>query len=318
MSNSTRIEIVLNGLDGSNPLAFLAALGTLRTLSHALPTMPIKMSWQSGQHWMPMIVTETAVDQTAILDMLESQLVGKHDRPEFTTLGNDLSVTPLAFQAFAKSVATAASHSDRSSADFAAAYGCESTISASSTSETIQDTALRTMAGAGHQHFLGFMRNIIDATTRRHLDKTLFATWVYDDPVQNLTLRWDPVDDIRYALQWRNPSGDPRRRSSGNMLGANRLAIEGLPLFPTMPVGSRLATTGFQGNRSSSTYWTWPIWKSPLTIDVVRSLLAYRLIQDHTPPRDELLQIGVVEVFRSRRLTIGKVRNLTPARSVGH
>ena len=37
--------LVLNGLDGANPLAFLAALGTLRGLTLAWPERRIRLSW---------------------------------------------------------------------------------------------------------------------------------------------------------------------------------------------------------------------------------------------------------------------------------
>jgi hypothetical protein len=148
------------------------------------------------------------------------------------------------------------------------------------------------MAGAGHQHFLGFMRNIIATTTAEHLRKTLFDPWRYDDPVQNATLRWDPADDSRYALQWRNPSGDPSRRSSGSMLGANRLAIEGLPLLPTSPQSFGLATTGFRGRKSSDTFWTWPVWSIPLDLHTVRSLLAHSELQADQPNHEILRSIG--------------------------
>src|SRR5947209_20011034 len=115
------------------------------------------------------------------------------------------------------------------------------------------------MSGAGHQHFLEFMKWIVERTGPDHLEKTLFRPWRYDDPVQNQTLRWDPADDVRRALRWRDPSGDPQRSRRGGMLGANRLAIEGLPLLPTIPVGRTLRTTGFSGRGSGTTYWTWPL-----------------------------------------------------------
>lgn len=151
-----------------------------------------------------------------------------------------------------------------------------------------------------------------------------------------LSLRLDPLDDKRYALLARDPSGDSSRQSGGSVQGANRLAIEALPLFPTVAVGKQLHTTGFRGQRASDTYCTWPIWTCPATLDVVRNLLSLRdlaflgwpIPPDATPTeqraaarrerqsRMRLQELGVAEVFRSQRLTINKVRNFTPARSV--
>jgi hypothetical protein len=99
------------------------------------------------------------------------------------------------------------------------------------------------------------------------------------------------------------------------VLGANRLAIESLPLLPTIPVGSTLRTTGFTGQGSRDTFWTWPIWEGLLPLDVVRSLLALRELQRPEPSRSMLVQMGVVEIYRSQRLTVGKFRNFAPAAS---
>jgi hypothetical protein len=231
------------------------------------------------------------------------------DHPAWT-LGLDLNVTPEQFRDFAQRAAAHFHESgDRTWADFASSFGCESTLT---TDGKIQDTALRTMSGAGHQHFVQFMALIVQKTTADHLRKALFEPWRYDDPVEKSTLRWDPADDIRRALQWRDPSGDPERRKRGNMLGANRLAIEALPLLPSIPVRNELRTTGFSGRGSTGTFWTWPIWSTPISVDVARSLLATAEVQ-HEPDSLDLRARGVAQVMRSKRLTIGKFRNFTSA-----
>lgn len=310
---NTAHHLVMPGLNGSNPLGFLAALGTLRIATAAFPDHTVRMAWHQDEHWIPTISFGELVDQSRFVHGLADFMREAANRPEFTALGDDLSISGAAFRCFAKDAAANASRTDRTTADFAAAFGCETTLLENG---NIQDTSFRTMAGAGHQHFLGSMRNIINATTADHISKTLFKTWRYDDPLQALSLRWDPGDDIRYALQWQNPSGDSTRRLTGSMLGANRLAIEGLPLFPTAPRGDRLTTTGFQGSRSTDTFWTWPIWVAPLPLDTVRSVLAIDELQREIPIRSRLLEMGVAEIYRSQRLTIGKVRNFTPGRSV--
>jgi hypothetical protein len=310
-------ELDLFGLEGSNPLAFLAALGTLRTLSLSWPNRLVRLSWRPVDGWRPALHFTTPTCADEVLGTLASRLSGAHDQLQFNAIGDDLTVAPSVFREFVQLAATVATTADRVAADFAAAFGCECIMTENADKPTIQDTALRTMAGAGHQHFLGFMRNVIRATQPEHLRKALFEPWRYDDPVTNLTLRWDPVDDVRYALRWRNPSGDPTRKSAGSVLGANRLAIEGLPWFPTAPqANGRLATRGFRGHRSTNTFWTWPIWERPATADTVRSLLALRELQEDRPPRGSLKSRGISEVFRSQRLTIGKVKNFTAGESV--
>jgi hypothetical protein len=171
---------------------------------------------------------------------------------------------------------------------------------------TVQDTAFRTMSGAGHQHFIGSMHELAICTDREHLRRTLLAAWDYGDGKP--TLRFDPLDDRRYALRWNDPSSDGIR----TMRGANRLAIEALPLLPTCPVGQRLATTGFNAFK----FWTWPVWESWLSLDVTRTLLALDELQQETPNRRVLFARGVREIFRCERITVGKFRNFTPASAV--
>jgi hypothetical protein len=53
------------------------------------------------------------------------------------------------------------------------------------------------------------MRNIVSNTTIETLRQSLFEPWAYRDPLRNLTLRRDPADDSRYALQWSHMSNEP-------------------------------------------------------------------------------------------------------------
>lgn len=303
----------LAGLDGSNPLAFLAALGTLRSLTLAWPDRRVRMGWRDVGGWRPSLEVDPPAAPDAIVRALDARLKTMCDHPVWS-LGPDLSVTPQQFRDRCAGPAAAAARSsgDRTWADFAASFGCEALATDSG---TIQDTALRTMSGAGHQHFLEFMKVIAGRTEADHLEKALFRPWRYDDPVEKQTLRWDPVDDVRRAHRWRDPSGDPQRKRRGGMLGANRLAIEGLPLLPSIPVRRRLRTTGFTGTGRDDTFWTWPIWAAGLPLDVVGSLLAHpELKEPHLTPT--LQALGVVERYRSRRLTVDKFRSFTPGQPV--
>ena len=74
-----------------------------------------------------------------------------------------------------------------------------------------------------------------------------------------------------------------------------------------------MKTTGF--TRDYRTHWfSWPIWGPYIGIDLMRSLLALAGIQEREPDRTILHGMGVVEVYRSRRIANGKYRNFLPAR----
>lgn len=310
--------LILAGIDGANPLAFLAALGTLRTLSLAWPQSGVKMAWTAHTGaWRPILSASVALTEDGIVAIFAERLSRMADHPALAFADN-LNVKPPAFRTFAEAAKAAAMKADDVdggiAADFAAAFACDVLATEEG---AVQDTALRTMSGAGHQHFLAFMRSIVKQTGPEHLRKALFARWTYDDAVTNQTLRWDPADDSRYALRWRDPSGDPARKKGGGMLGANRLAIEGLPLVTCAPVGATLRTTGFTGSGARSTFWTWPIWTCPVGLDVCRSLLAHAsLLGDKPNEHIHLRALGVTAAFRSQRITVGKFRNFAPATSV--
>ena len=296
--------LVLNGLDGSNPLGFLAALGVLRTL--ALKDVPgdWRMRWRisSGGVWTPVLDGSSKVEKGAFIDLLLSAL-RRDQTPEFS-FSKNLNVTVSKFRQVAEAAKTNASSGNRRFADFVASFGCDAIMA--NKGSAIQDTALRTMSGAGHQHFLGTMSELVVKIQDSDLQRSLFEKWDYAD--EKLGLRWDPVEDRRYALRWGNPSGDATR----TMRGANRLAIESLPLLPSIPVGRKLQTTGFS-RRDRAIMFSWPIWVRSIGLDVTRSLLAYPQMQDSLPDQRVLRSMGVAEVYRSERITVGKFRNLTHA-----
>jgi CRISPR-associated endonuclease/helicase Cas3 len=300
-------ELPCPGIDGSNPLGFLAALGLLRTLDAVLG-QSVKLKWQTQSGWIPVFELDSQLTESEVAQLLHAELHNRQDAPHFNDLGKNTTVPQSEFRQVLASALKDASADNRTTVDFYAAFGSDGLVSEND-GQTIQDTALRTMAGAGHQHFLETMSNVIATCEPEHLQKTLFDLWTYDDPTQTLSLRFDPLDDNRYALQWRNPSGDPDRKKRGSMLGANRLAIEAIPFFTTAPGTRHLQTTGFRGHRSSDTFFSWPIWTVPLTSRVIQSLLA----STELATQATLFERGVACVFRSQRITVGKVRNFTPA-----
>ncbi len=306
-----RAQIELRGIDGSQLLGFLAALGTLRmaTLMQPSSVLPLRprLSWGTPHSMTtPIIQLPWECDRQDFAVQLAESLRLSSSRTEFS-FAVDLSVAHEVFREFSIQVADASTEVDRAGVDFAAAFGSDAQWK---DAVTISDTAFRTMAGAGHQHFLGFMSNILRTVEAAHVSKSLYSDWRYDDPVEKLTMRWDPIDDVRYALRWRNPSGDPIRRSQGSVLGANALAIMALPLFPTVPQSDGLETTAFRGRRASSTFVAWPLWSQSLTIDSVRSFLAMDCGKLSLLERTAA---GINRCFRAQRLTIGKVRNFSPA-----
>jgi hypothetical protein len=295
-------EIPLPGLDGANPLGFLAALGTWRTTEAILPGT--RMYWKPlGGHWAPSLRAQKQHSEEELACALHTELRKMKDHPVFT-FANNLKLTPAEFSAEAEEALKRFFEGyDLASVAFLAAFG--SSITTNDQGD-IEDTGLRTMSGAGHQHFVKTMNDLARITTAEQIHEALFDAWTYPD--EKVGLRWDPGEDKRYALAWKNPSTD----ATMTQRGANRLAIEALPLLSTAPVSSHLETTGFSGHKSNNTFFTWPIWDAPVSLDTGRSLLALIELQSEAPDPAILDARGICAAYRSQRITTGKFRNFTP------
>jgi hypothetical protein len=99
------------------------------------------------------------------------------------------------------------------------------------------------------------------------------------------------------------------------MRGANRLAMEALPMLPTMPTRVGLQTTAFRGKGRRGTFFIWPIWSAPANCDVVRSLIGQSIALEEKD-RTCRSALGIAAMFRSQRITTGKFRNFTPAQGI--
>jgi hypothetical protein len=290
-------EVELTGIDGSNLLGFLAALGVLRVLSSKVPE--VRMSWRENSWWTPLLHSDLH-DSEAVLTTVAPLVCGPSTLNEACRIGTDLRFSRQEFRKILHDCG-----SDPARAGFLCALGSDAF--GNGKEDQISDTEFRTMSGAGHQHFLGTMAELADTTQLDHVRRALFEPWDYADG--RPSLRWDPADYRPHALRSEDPSGDPVR----TMRGANRLALEALPLFPTAPAGRQLRTAGFMF-RDGAIEITWPIWTEALDLDTVRSLLTLRDLQDS---RTEMLERrGIAEAFRATRFTEGKFRNFSPGRSI--
>jgi len=315
-TTKTTNSLLLNGLQGGNLLAFLASVGVLRTLAVTEPEKQWKLSWEkNGAGWSPVLYGMGVANPEELIEILHPALQKMHkcalmqDQLELQEHKDTAKIPCHNFRKIAMEAQNNSLFSDRTYADFIAALGSEC-IPESKKDNSIQDTALRTMSGAGHQHFLETMRLLIKKTDKNHLRSALFKTWAYSD--EKLGLRWDPQEDRRYALRWKDPKNSSKDNQIKTMYGANRLAVEALSLFPAMACGEHLETTGFSKIKRRD-FFSWPIWSAPVDVYSMMSLLALDNLQDSGWSGVKLYKRGVVEVYRSERITKDKYRNFTVA-----
>jgi len=305
--------LVLSGLDGANPLGFLAALGTLRLVDDLYPGAT--MHWEQHGGWRPVLTLPEPVEPGAFAARLLA--VSPPDRRAIT-FADDVKVPYREYEGFLHE-ARPEGFPDRQFSDFLTAYADSGVrIEGGPNAGKTKPTAFYMIAG--RQRLLEIVRNIVAVTTLGHVRKALFDPWRYDDPLDKLGVRWDPQDDVRYALRARDPSGDPARGRAGSVLGANRLAFEALPFFPSFPRRGRLATTGFvvreknaETQTERQTFLTWPLWGARLGIDPVRSLLASGVLTTPELRDTDTSGLGVLAVFRCEKIANGDYSNLSPA-----
>lgn len=304
MTKSSGPGLMLNGLDGSNPLGFLAAVGVLQVVSDSNKTA--RMQWVfAADGWRPMltgsgssrdefcVVLHTSLSEasTAIFDIGKTQQ-GSRQSNKF----------PFAADRFvdALKAAIVRTHAeDRREVDMLAAFGMELHPDKQAVFQCTRFKMVRS-GDSNSQGMLFYAKALRDGLDRRMLQRTLFDAWDYGD--EGYRLRWDPIEDQRYALRWRDPS--PGRGPSksgatdgpGTMIAANCLAVEALRCFPVMPEGARARTTGFHNVQSRTTF-VWPIWTVPLAVETVRSLLSLSDLEKTPLDRSALVARGVDEVY---------------------
>lgn len=301
------MSLTARGLDGSNLLGFLAALGTTRLLHAGFPDAGVKLAWVWQGQWVPSWSGVPNASEETIVQTLERELKRRAEAPEYR-LDESLLLTPQAFRRFAVE-----NGSDNEALEFLVAFASDGCVT---DKDVLETTTFRSMTGAGHLVFLGSVLTLCRETTAQDIRGALFSPWEYKDPPPSM--RWDPIDDRRYAYRWDNPS----KAAIYSVRGANRLAIEALALFPTVPQARGLRTTCCQ-RKGRDFFISWPVWKPSLNVPTIKSLLTTINWSgltpegpDHKQRVRELAGRGIGQVFRVRRFWSGKFLNFSASTAV--
>lgn len=282
-------SVELSAIDGSNPLGFLAAAGALRLLQLSRRSLEVRLAWvRAGATWRP-VLSGPANGEELLGDLESAPWVQATQLLD--ALGLDLTVAPGVYRTFAAAAAT-----DYALSPFAAAFGSEACVE--DRADRIQRTQFCFITGSGHQHFIGTVAELAKCATRTHLQQALFGPWRRE---RGKSMRWDPGDAAEYALL----AADPGPEGASAVWGANRLAVEALPLLPTAPRLRGLLTAGFgdtAGLRELA--FTWPIWSAPTGLAEIGALLGRAELARPLPDPAVLRELGVAAVFRAARVRI--------------
>jgi len=323
-------EIVLTGLDGANPLAFLAALGTLRTLTAAWPDRNVRLGWTvTLGAWRPFLLMNSEASPDEIVETVNDRVPRTADlfppqlRAESEAAGpqgggsakwkGKLRFPPGLLARHVRSTATASSWDDRTALDFMAAWASDAVVERVDGIEVAQKTTFDFTSG--QQSFIDLVEKLALCVDADDIRNALFGPWTYT-PDPGISLRWDPIDEARqYALQAIDPA-DGNKNPIVSVPGANLLAAAGLAYFPVIPVEDGVEQPGI-ARFGSGRAFRWPIWEAAVSSDTVRSLVALAELCEDAPDRSSLRAMGIPVVYQANIvMPSGRYRNFTPAQAI--
>jgi hypothetical protein len=293
-------DLVLKGLNGSNPLAFLAALGALEGAGGA--TGSVRLAWHYDGEWHP-VLTCDAADLDELVDQLDRDRRACVFDPALSLTYHhkrDLKPPPGVFRDYLKNLLDGTTSADRRSVDWASAFATDVAVDRKGNTKP---TALHFTAG--QQEFLQMVGDLVTQVTRDDLREAIEGPWRYERLLP--VLAWDATASRDYALRATDPSTDKKR----GVPGADWLALRGLTYLPAVPQGARVATTGCRGGWKDGKF-RWPLWTVPLTGAVIRSVL--RQATDEMPATERAARgIGIVLCSGIKRSDQGGYGSFTPA-----
>lgn len=389
IGNANGGSLTLTGIDGANPLGFLAAIGVLVTLHHAGDRSVRLGWWREGLAWRPRLFGLPAADPAALSERLAHRLHGtatseaankqreeseerlaqkrreiKARRDEIKkrrlrgkeraqalqeevepleqaakvlqaewrgalrgsvlspelALGKNIDCTDTEYRSIVEPLLDEAHLDHRDSVDLLAAFcssGCLHESPLKRKERKLAATPFALISGSGHQDFLDTAGALLQCVTPERLAAALIMPWTYED--EGLSMRWDPIEDRRYALMDRDPTASDNKPRTVWM--ANLLAYQALALFPSAPARGGPLTTGWIWEKENEEYvFTWPLWDSPLGPDSIRSLLLLEELASPAKGRVALRARRIIAVFRARRIKVGTGANFklnfSPSREV--
>lgn len=259
----------LTGLEGTNPLGFLAALG-VQVAFASKPEQP-RLWWSDDIVPHAMVDEEFSIARVAdqameIFAQWKDSPAVCPKRPDGSAMykGDEVKFKP-------DDLRTYLSLANRSvGADLSAALVAEGSLDNNGVAKP-SDLYFT----AGQLKFLGIVRKTLEQTSLDDTLNGLEGPWDYKSELSSLG--WDVSDDRVYALRANNPSPEKKLTNPG----PEALAVLGLSACPVFGSQGRTLTQGCSGSWKSGTY-SWPLWRKPASRHAVKSLLAHTYSPDST------------------------------------
>jgi hypothetical protein len=248
----------LKGIDGTNPIGFLAAMGAFRVATLRAPNATL--AWQSDAPApYPLLATTLSPEGFAQAVCEEAARVAEALKKH----GDVIKCAPAQYRETCKvHLDHGGLPGDLSLADYFSAFACDSVTDKDG---FVLPTLLSFSNGGGGQKLLKDFAALSILCDLRDVQDNIFGKQIHTKACTNLN--WAPNALRSYALRWK----DPEKTDKESNVPLHVLAFLGLALFPCAPNGAALGTTGFDGRGKA---WKWPIWTTSAAYHTVTSLLA--------------------------------------------
>lgn len=271
--------IELTGIDGANPLGFLAALGTLGALDRVLGS-------EVRMHWTDAVVSRPVISGVSSIREIVDAVMSDRDGWIGVAALDWNERVDIKFSADELRRYVAACHDatdDGRSAALAAGLVAEGSYDGNGASKP-SDLHFT----AGQQKFLVMARELRDHLSVDDVREAVEGPWSFDSKLPSLG--WDISDDRVYAL---GPS-DPSKSKKLSVPGAEWLGLIGLVSVPVAQAPSGTSTTGASGTWKRGS-WSWSLWNRPANLRAVSALaFQYRTSdgRSQTLPASTVRSIG--------------------------
>jgi len=313
----------LPGLEPDNLLAFLSLLGLLRALAATDASLHPRAAWDTSLPPLrPRLFLARAVTPREITERTAAGLAMIAASHDFAGR-KDLNYPREECRRILAQQVNESNVNQRRRVDLLAALMSDAAVKAEK-KQIVDPTPLCLLFGQGHQHFLDRLCNValafappprgkgrmaVNPSAAECLAEALFEPWHRTDPT--FSFRWDPEEDVRYALMAGDPTDQVYR--AGTQHGANRLAAVGLSAITLVPESraGRIRPTILGGTQNTDGFsFAWPIWREPATLSAIRALLGHPDLLEI----DGLSHLGVEYVMVAQRISVGKFMNFARAR----
>lgn len=287
---TTSQPLALTGLRGDHPLGFLAACGLLLSCKESAELGETRLTWtRSGQtgSFIAVLYAEQIPDIAWLTKVINQRCTAIRESPAFKW-----SAKIDDRQKYRDAVLAILDQNNVSSREREALDIFTSLASDLVTTDkgSLQSTLLDLTSG--NQRFLKSMLELSKPLTEDAVREAVLGPWQYRD--DHHSLGWDPQTQRLHALRNKLPEKDKSNRS---VRAAVFLAIQSLRLFPCFVRGGKLHTTGFYRDGNED-WFSWPIWRVPVSLDTLRSLLVH-------PFSADLKKRGIYVIYRCRRIRTG-------------